>query len=888
LRVIEIDLARSTEQFEQMSQNAASEQATADAAASALAKVAERIGTLTRQTQADRERQFQLVGRLARLQSDTETLHAEQERLRRELSRKLSEGERTQQQHDALGHVLGELSRTDADLQWQLNGARQNLAEHLSYREDLKKKADALQVELETLRESRSSLRGRVDVLEGLERNLEGIDSGVREVLARMKQGHPVLSTVLAGLVADLISAPRDVAPLIDVALGELAQRFVVTDSHRFDELLASLADLPGRVGFVPLHLELAPPRPSEGLSVWNADAYVRVDHPDLTELPRRLLGNVLLVADLATARTLQRELPGYRILTRQGEILEADGSFAVGPLQAGAGILSRKSELRELREQVTQLDREVERLETQQLAHRRQAEALEAPIRALETEITALSGEAGSLRDRIRDQRQVQQQLAGMLDLIRREASQIEGEVRSSEAAFEATRVQMLDAKRDEEDLKEQLDRADAELGTLQRDRELRQAENLAAQVALSRVREQLNGLRKRRDDLESELKQRRIDGVNLGAMERSTRNRLAESTLTMLRASAMAAHAYSTKEENERTIRVLSADREALRKVREEQDLRLRQARAAWSEQKDRSHAHELLVRDLSNRRESLESRIREEYGLELSQLAAPAEPATGTEADPIPLQISVEDTPDADEVQSEIDDLRKKIAKLGSVNLEALDELAQIEKRETDLQTQHDDLAQSQAKLQAIIEQINGDSRRLFLDLMNVVRGHFLDLFRKLFGGGTADIVLEENADPLESGIDVIARPPGKELRSISLLSGGERTMTAIALLLALFRSRPSPFCLLDEVDAALDEANTARLSMAIREFLDRSQFIVITHKKRTMATADVLYGISMQESGVSKQVAVRFEDWPDDPSPVAAVSEGEAGKAGYGGS
>jgi chromosome segregation protein len=225
------------------------------------------------------------------------------------------------------------------------------------------------------------------------------------------------------------------------------------------------------------------------------------------------------------------------------------------------------------------------------------------------------------------------------------------------------------------------------------------------------------------------------------------------------------------------------------------------------------------------------------------------------------------------DPDAAEEEIADLRRKIAKLGSVNLDALDELADVEKREGDLRRQHDDLTDAQNKLVEIITKINADSRRLFVETLATVRVHFQELFRKLFGGGTADVVLEDESDPLESGIDITARPPGKDLRSISLLSGGERTLTAVALLLAIFRSRPSPFCLLDEVDAALDEANTARLAGVLREFLDRSQFIVVTHKKRTMAIADVLYGVTMQESGVSKQVAVRFEDWPED-EPQAA--------------
>src|SRR5689334_12142024 len=159
---------------------------------------------------------------------------------------------------------------------------------------------------------------------------------------------------------------------------------------------------------------------------------------------------------------------------------------------------------------------------------------------------------------------------------------------------------------------------------------------------------------------------------------------------------------------------------------------------------------------------------------------------------------------------------------------------------------------------------------------MDSFATIRAHFQELFRKLFGGGMADIVLEDEADVLESGIEVIARPPGKELRSISLMSGGEKTLTAVALLLAIFRSKPSPFCLLDEVDAALDEANIGRFTAVLREFLDRSQFIIVTHSKKTMAAADVLYGVTMQESGVSKQVAVRFEDWPEEGEPTNGVA------------
>jgi chromosome segregation protein len=225
----------------------------------------------------------------------------------------------------------------------------------------------------------------------------------------------------------------------------------------------------------------------------------------------------------------------------------------------------------------------------------------------------------------------------------------------------------------------------------------------------------------------------------------------------------------------------------------------------------------------------------------------------------------------------VNEEIAELRRKLARLGSVNLDSLQELNELESRARNLHAQFDDLTSAKKSLEEIINTINQDSRRLFTETFAAIRTHFHELFRKLFGGGMADILLEDENDILESGIEIIARPPGKELRSISLMSGGEKTLTAAALLLAIFRSKPSPFCILDEVDAALDEANIGRFTAVLREFLDKSQFILITHSKKTMAAADVLYGITMQESGVSRRVAVRFEDWPEDEKPAAASPE-----------
>ena len=209
-----------------------------------------------------------------------------------------------------------------------------------------------------------------------------------------------------------------------------------------------------------------------------------------------------------------------------------------------------------------------------------------------------------------------------------------------------------------------------------------------------------------------------------------------------------------------------------------------------------------------------------------------------------------------------------MRRKINNLGNVNLEALEELESLEDRFETLSTQFKDLTSAKNSLERIIDKINTDSRRLFAETLETVRGHFRTLFRDVFGGGQADIVIDDEEDILDCGIEIIARPPGKEPRNISLLSGGEKTMTCVALLLALFRSRPSPFCILDEVDAALDEANIGRFTNVLREFLSMTQFIIVTHSKKTMTCADTIYGVTMQESGVSKPVSVRFDDVSED--------------------
>ena len=217
---------------------------------------------------------------------------------------------------------------------------------------------------------------------------------------------------------------------------------------------------------------------------------------------------------------------------------------------------------------------------------------------------------------------------------------------------------------------------------------------------------------------------------------------------------------------------------------------------------------------------------------------------------------------DGPDWVFVESLIKELDAKLEGMGPVNVDAIQEYDELEERFTFLEKQNSDLETSKAELLQVIAKINQTTKTMFADTFAQVRINFQEMFRELFGGGKADLVLLDESDPLESGIDIIAKPPGKQLTSITLLSGGEKTMTAVALLFSIYMVKPSPFCILDEMDAPLDESNINRFIKILDRFVSQSQFVVISHNKRTIAKADIIYGVTMEDHGVSKLVGVKF--------------------------
>jgi chromosome segregation protein len=857
---------------------------------------AARMKGLQSQLQKDQADHLERMRQAAHCHNEVASRKAEVETLGRERDRLVQKARHAANTLAALQAQVGGLHESGQMLQARLAAARHVLESERTGRDSLHLQMAETGRKATDLKAAQTGLAGRIDVLETLEASREGLGTGARQVLDWLQspsigsEGTDWDPAWCIGMVADVLTVDREHAAIIDLALGDRAQHFIVLDGQRLDRaLVAGARSLAGRVSFIVLRdPDPAPgaidaqaiadlPVELQSLIVARASDKVGCQHRSLAALVPQLLGRTLIVSDLQAARLLAQKLPAFRFVTLAGEILETDGTLTVGAHHASGGMVSRKSELREFRVRMADLERDSRILEEQAANESERLSSIESQVAASEAMVDSLSTEATQLHSRLGHERQREQELEEEVRLGQSEIAALERDIAR---CIEASRLGQQAADQADREIQDLLARMQAtarELRSMEAVRQERQQELTAAQVALAQTEERLQSLRSRLEQLQADAVERRQERDQSQERILDAKRKLRQSQLATLEARGSLAQAYLEAESGLSRVNDLTAAREALRMARHALGEEVQRNRQEWRQHSEQTHARQLTVNDLEHRRQSLAERMRDDYQVDLEQMRAQS-----TAGPSLSQDLRAEDITGLDltAVNEEIAELRQKLARLGSVNLESLKELEELQTRATSLQAQLDDLQGAQRSLVEIIEAIDSDSRRLFSDTLEAVRGHFQDLFRKLFGGGTADIVLEDESDLLESGVEINARPPGKELRSISLLSGGEKTLTAVALLLAIFRSKPSPFCILDEVDAALDEANIARFTAVLRDFLDQSQFIIITHSKKTMAAADVLYGITMQESGVSKRVAIRFEDWVNDDEPSDSLPSPDA--------
>jgi chromosome segregation protein len=749
------------------------------------------------------------------------------------------------------------------------------------------------------LEQKAARLDSRRQALSEMVEQRVGLNDAVKGVLEAKAEGRGFAGVV--GVLADLVESSRDHAAEAEAALGVTLQALVV-ESMTSLPAAEDLAALSGRVAFVTLAgLERAPEgvpvgetpmmplelvsmvRPVRGLVRARAglDETMAAAVGGLLD---RVLGRTYLVRDLDAALMVRAggllgsEGGPVRLVTRDGAVLEADGRVLAGPVSTGeaGGMLQRRSELEDLGREVGTAHEELE--------------AERGAMAALDTDAAAVTTELSAGRSSLTEQRRLLAQEESRLEQLVREGERLERErvglddevsqLRERMAGLEAERVGLVSKAESLARLLEEETTGVVSLEHALADVQARAdhaAEQItAAKVEVSRFTEQLSAARRERQRAE----------VALGDAQRS---RMSLEQARTGREASLAEH-QRAQEESAVTAEAARAQASELAGVVGQLATRVSEAAdaaAAAGEQlvlaREQAehlqrdlHALEMSKREAEVKRETLEERVQQEQGVDLPTLHREFEEMLVTSVD-VPEGVEAVHVfrPEMSDLASQAAELNRAIKQLGNVNLDAIDEESQLAGRNEQLAAEVADLDKASGDLRTLIEELNQASRVRFKEVFELICTHFAGdngMFRKLFGGGKAEVrlmplvkdgVQTDEVDLLESGIEIIAKPPGKEPRSISQLSGGEKSMTAVALLMSIFRSKPSCFCVLDEVDAALDDANTDRFIKVVGQFTDRSHFIVITHHKHTMHGCDHLYGVTMQERGVSKRVSVRID-------------------------
>ncbi len=804
-------------------------------------------------------RAAEIENELKSLQVHEENLIGHRDRLTSRADQLGDELEQLLTARDAVKHGLSEvddlLGTQEAQLQDQRGAA-----------EELSDEQRQLAERLSKAKEWRASLEARRRTLQELEESQTGLDEAVKAVLARKAasthEGDDAEFTFVRGPLADLVEADVEHAPLVEAALGEYQQALVV---DRADDLRAhqpELDSLGGRVAFLVAD-HLSPYRSEDEplpAGVRRAVDLVRYE-PQVAPLMWKLLGRTLMVPDLDTAWRLRRELRGdYRFVTRQGKLLGADGRVFAGPLgESGAGLISRRSELADLEERIESIDASIDADATQlsQLSDRA------AHVEHIQQELRSAIYEANTIRVELGGRLEQIEEAVAKIEkeqpVISSEVEQIHRKLGETDEKRQAQETQSAHLATESDASKQRAAEAEQREAELQQSVEEAREAATAARIEAGRLSEQAGAAQQQLRQVEIARTEAQRQAAELDQQLEHYRSRIDSLASTRDEAQQQIAEADQQIGDAEQQLESLAKQQqEGSQQVADlrEQVNSQRQQAEQFDEQ---AHEHQMRLRELEVRCDGVRERAHEQLSLDI----------VAAYEDYEPQEI------DWDAVGSEIEELRGKLDRLGTVNLDAIGEQSELEEREEFLGGQLTDIDNARKELERLIKHLNEESRTRFEKTFEEIREHFGGqggMFRRLFGGGRADLVLipdeEGNVDVLESGIDIVAKPPGKEPQSIKLLSGGEKTMVAVALLMSIFKSRPSPFCVLDEVDAALDESNVERFVEIVRGFLDHSHFIVITHNKRTMQAADLMYGITMQERGVSTRVAVQFDQVGED--------------------
>ncbi len=806
-----------------------------------LLDLSEQEDNLGRQLDQARQKLYLLLAELTRMSS-------QQEEADRRLAVLADVTERNRHEAVTVTGQLDRLQHSSSDLTSTLEIIEKERADLVQKKHSLQecqlKLRDQLeQVENELLqrREEFSRQRSRLESLQQLEHNLEGYGRGVKTLFsdehhkARMK-----------GLVADILDVPVRYEAALEAVLGERVQALLPDTLKDAQQALNFLRDHEGRCTF------LLPECPSsEAPVVPGSQPLLGLlqSRAGFQDAVTRLFSGVYLVDDLAGYFT--QKLPfGITLVTEEGHVLTHRGEVTGGGRQVlDQGLLHKKREMKELQKQVKSLDSEVSGLNQRREALRLESQTTETALRQTEQ---ALHQQDIRVVDNQKDLDGMQQEssrLQERIEVLSLEEEQLHEERETLQRTLQTSSSSRVSSEGEKRALETLVTRLQEEVQSLREQASEARQGVTSLKVSLAGLREREESSRSalgRLSDLRAELRQRQVT-LNQETVDAVARQATLRTEAEDLKVEMEVL--YHKRVEQESTLTGLRERFEASRQDIERRETELRQLRAKAQHLRDELSARQMQSRELELEMEHMRQAFHDRYRIDLS--------------DP-DVAAKYDESFDEGSATERRDYLQNRIDDIGEVNLMAIDEYQELEERYTFLTAQQEDLNQSLEGLQSAIAKINRTTRKRFRETFDLINAKFRELFPQLFNGGQAELRLTDENDLLETGIEVVAQPPGKKLQNVTLLSGGEKALTAVAMIFSIFQIKPSPFCLLDEVDAPLDDANIGRFNDIVATMAETSQFIIITHNKRTMEIADNLYGITMEEPGVSKLVSVCMKE------------------------
>ena len=687
--------------------------------------------------------------------------------------------------------------------------------------------------------------RQRLSVLRELEKNMDGYQNSVKAVMraagARRLRG-------IIGPVSAILKVEPGCEVAVETALGAALQNIVVENEAAAKAAIALLrSDNAGRATFLPL--DTVQPGVFRGRLSGTARLASSLVQADARygNIVSNLLGRIIVVEDINEASRVARD-NGFRsrVVTMDGQVINAGGSFTGGSVQRSAGLFTRKQEMEELRIRAAKLQKDC-------LAAQGKTDQCKEQVDALQAELTATASEQiTAANDRVRAEAEQKrlEAAAAQLETARNARRQ---EIDTLQAALADSRAKAEDAAKLQAELTAKIDRRTAEMSRIaEGDDSFLTRQNALAQDLSAKRLEQVT----RQKD--AELAYSQIAALEQRARDAAARRTSLEESVAALAARSDACRAEiadirQTRADSQTTIAQKEAEiREATQKRLARQQAETETLARARTAADSREEMSREMAR-LAERKAAAESeydqtvaKLWDEYQLSVSQAEALC-----VEFDSLPA------------LRAQVADLRGKIRALGSVNVSAIEEYKEVKARYDALVTQVTDVEESRNELSRMISKLSAQMREIFTDSFRAINENFGRVFAELFGGGEASLMLEDESDVLSSGIGIRVAPPGKVIKNLEALSGGEQALVAISIYFAILAVNPAPFCILDEIEAALDDANVVRFAQYLRRVSDKTQFIVITHRRGTMEAANVLYGVTMQEDGVSKLLKLDLE-------------------------